>query len=186
MTIAVPGRLSLDDFLQLASIEASPAWELIDGEAIQKPMPGAKHSRLQLRLASTINTTSSDYEALPELRCTFVGRSIVPDLVIVATDQIPVDQSGEIASTGLEFAPPWIVEILSPDQNQMKVTRKILHCLRHGSKLGWLVAPEERVILVYRRDRLPDEFSGKEPLPCLASIDLQLSADRLFDWLKLR
>ncbi len=45
--IAVPGLLTLDDFLRLPAIEESPAWEYLDGEAVQKPMPGGKHSRLQ-------------------------------------------------------------------------------------------------------------------------------------------
>ena len=153
---------------------------------MQKPMPGGKHSRLQLRLASAINAVTPNYEALPELRCTFAGRSIVPDLVVVATEQIPVDDDGEIISTGIEFAPPWIIEILSPDQNQTKVTRKILHTLRHGGQMGWLVDPDERVVLVYRCDRLPDEFSEGAVLPCLAGIDLQLTAEEMFGWLKVR
>lgn len=184
--IAVPGSLTLDDFLRLPAIEESPAWEYIDGEAVQKPMPGGKHSRLQLRLASTINAATSTYEALPELRCTFGGRSLVPDLVVVPNEQIPIDGDGEIISTGLEFAPPWVIEILSPDQNQTKVTRKILHALRHGGQIGWLVDPEERVVLVYRCDRLPDEFTEDAVLPCLEGINLQLTAEEMFGWLKVR
>lgn len=183
--IAVPGALSLSDFLRLPSIEESPAWEFIDGEVIQKPMPGGKHSRLQLRLASAINATTPTYEALPELRCTFGDRSIVPDLVVVATEQIPVDADEEIASTGIEFAPPWIIEILSPDQKQMKVTRKILHSLRHGGQMGWLVDPDERVVLIYRCDRLPDELTGDTLLPCLEGINMQLTVEQMFGWLKM-
>ncbi|MGJ3249141.1 MAG: Uma2 family endonuclease [Elainellaceae cyanobacterium] len=183
--IAVPGSPNLNDFLQLPSIEESPAWEFIDGEVIQKPMPGGKHSRLQLRLASAINAATSTYEALPELRCTFANRSIVPDLVIVAIEQILVDANGEIASAGIEFAPPWIIEILSPDQKQMKVTRKILHNLRHGGQMGWLIDPEERVVLVYQCDRLPDELTGDACLPCIEGINLQLTVAQLFGWLKM-
>jgi len=186
LMIAVPGSLTLDNFLRLPAIEEPPAWEYIDGEAIQKPMPGGKHSRLQLRLASAINATTSIYEALPELRCTFGGRSLVPDLVVVEKEQIPVDVDGEIISTGLEFAPPWVIEILSPDQSQTKVTRKILHALRHGVQMGWLVDPDERVVLVYQCDRLPDEFTENAVLPCPEGIDLQLTADEMFGWLKVR
>lgn len=71
--IATSGSLTLNDFLKLPAIEESPAWEYLDREVVQKPMPGGKHSRLQLRLASAINATASTYEALPELRCTFGG-----------------------------------------------------------------------------------------------------------------
>jgi len=44
--IAVPGALTLNDFLSLPAIEESPAWEYMDGGVMQKPMPGRKHSRL--------------------------------------------------------------------------------------------------------------------------------------------
>jgi Uma2 family endonuclease len=185
MTIAIPQPLTLEQFLQLPDIEASPAWEFIQGEAIQKPMPGGKHSRLQSRLGAALNALSSPYEALPELRCTVGGRSIVPDLVVLAKDQIPLDALGEIVSTGIHFAPNWMIEILSPDQNQMKVTRNILHSLRHGGKMGWLIDPDERVVLVYRPDCLPDELTGDAPLPGLSNLNLGITVETLFDWLKV-
>lgn len=47
------------------------------------------------------------YEALPELRCTFGGRSVVPDIAVVAAERMPIDEAGEIISTGIEFAPDW-------------------------------------------------------------------------------
>lgn len=186
MTIAAPHPLSLEQFLKLPYIEDSPAWEFTNGEALQKPMSGGKHSRLQHQLAATVNAVNSGYEALPELRCTFGGRSIVPDLVVVSREQIPVDEHGDIISTGMEFAPVWLIEILSPEQSQMKVTRKILHSLRHGSQLGWLVDPDERVVLIYRPDSLPDELIGDAFLPTLPQIDLELTVEQMFRWLRVR
>lgn len=183
--IAVPSPPSLNAFLSLPLIEESPAWEFIDGEPIQKPMPGGKHSRLQGRLTAAINATTELYEALPELRCTFAGRSIVPDIAIISQDQIPVDDQGDIASSGIDFAPHWIIEILSPDQRQMRVTRKILHCLRQGSQMGWLIDPDDRVVLVYQPDCLPDELTRDEPLPAIDGVDLALTAAQLFSWLKV-
>ncbi|MDX2212735.1 MAG: Uma2 family endonuclease [Oculatellaceae cyanobacterium bins.114] len=185
MTLASSQPLTLEQFLRLPDIEESPAWEFVQGEAIQKPMPGGKHSRLQLRLASAINALDSAYEALPELRCTVGGKSIVPDLVVLSKAYIPVDENGDISSTGITIAPDWMIEILSPDQSQMKVTRKILHSLRHGGKMGWLIDPDERVVLVYRPDRLPDELFGDAPLPCLPGVDLRLTVEQMFSWLKV-
>jgi len=54
---------------------------------------------------SAINAAKSVYEALPELRCTFAGESIVPDLVVLPREQTPVDDTGEMISTGIDFAP---------------------------------------------------------------------------------
>ncbi len=185
MTIANPQSLTLEQFLHLPCIEESPAWEFIHGEAIQKPLPGGKHSRLQSRLGGAINATDSPYEAFPELRCTFGGRSIVPDLVVLAREQIPVDANGEIISTGITIAPTWMIEILSPEQSQMKVTRNILHSLRHGGQMGWLVDPDERVVLVYRPNSLPEELIDDAQLPCLPGINLILTVEQMFGWLKV-
>ncbi|MBP0017732.1 MAG: Uma2 family endonuclease [Cyanobacteria bacterium SBLK] len=184
MTIAVSQPLLLEKFLHLPYIEESPAWEFINGEAVQKPMPGVQHSRLQFRLASVINSLGSIYEALPELRCTFGERSLIPDIAIVKTARIPINEGGEIPSTGIEFAPNWAIEILSPNQGETKVTRNILHALRHGCQLGWLIDPAEKIVLVFRPDRLPDEFAGTSILPVLEGIELELTPDTLFNWLQ--
>lgn len=185
MTLAVPQPLTITQFLQLPYIEDSPAWEFIQGEAIQKPMPGGKHSRLQVRLGGAISAINSPYEALPELRCTFEGRSIVPEIAVLAKERAPIDAKGDIISTGIDFPPDWAIEILSPGQSQTQVTRKILHSLRHGCQLGWLVDADERLVLAYYPNALPDELTGDAQLPSLPGLDLDLTVAQLFDWLKV-
>lgn len=72
--------LTLDEFLKLP--ETKPVSEFINGEIIQKPMPQGKHSTVQLDLGSNINIALKPQRiarAYSELRCTFGGRSIVPD-----------------------------------------------------------------------------------------------------------
>jgi Uma2 family endonuclease len=39
--------LTLEEFLKSPYIEESPAWEYVDGVAMQKPMPKTRHSILQ-------------------------------------------------------------------------------------------------------------------------------------------
>jgi len=176
--------LTLEQFLQLPYIEESPGWEFIEGEAQQKLMPGAKHSRLQFRLCEAINRVGGSYEALPELRCTFGSRSLIPDIVVMGKDKIPVDEEGEIVATGLNFAPDWIIEILSPNQRETRVTRNLLHVLRNGGQLGWLIDPMEKVVLVFQPGQLPDEMTGNEVLPVLAGVELELTVNHLFSWLR--
>ncbi|OYD92485.1 hypothetical protein CDG76_23480 [Nostoc sp. 'Peltigera membranacea cyanobiont' 210A] len=178
--ITVPESTTLEKFLKLPYIEESPAWEYINGEAIQKPMGGAKHSLLQKRLVAVIDALGSNYEAFPELRCTCGNRSVVPDVVVISTNQIPLDESGDIISNGIDFAPPWALEILSPAQSQTKVTGNILHCLRNGSQLGWLIDPSERCILVYQPNSLPDLLAGQDILPVLEDLNLTLSVNEVF------
>jgi Uma2 family endonuclease len=185
MTISTP-KVTLDDFFKLTHIDESPAWEYINGEILQKSMGGGKHSLLQKRLVSAIDSTNSNYEAFPELRCSFGNRSVVPDVAIIAHDNFPVDEHGDIISTGINFAPDWVIEILSPDQSQTKVTGKILHCLRSGSLLGWLIDPNERSIIIYQPNSLPSILMGSDVLPVLAGINLILCVDDIFAWLKIR
>jgi Uma2 family endonuclease len=179
--------LTLEEFLKLP--ETKPASEYIDGEIIQKPMPQGKHSTLQGELIIAINALAKKQRvamAFPELRCTFGGRSIVPDVVVFAWERIPVDENGDIANV-FETYPDWSIEILSPDQSQTKVIRKILHCLKHGSKLGWLIDPVEKSVLVFPPGQQPEllqESSDSLPVPDLVS-QLHLTVGDVFGWLKL-
>jgi len=179
--------LTLDEFLQLP--ETKPANEYIDGQIIQKPMPQGKHSRVQGKLVSTINDIAESQHlavAFPELRCSFAGRSIVPDVVVLQWDRIPRDENGDIANV-IPTYPDWIIEILSPDQSQTKVTGKILHCLKQGTLLGWLIDPAERSILVFPANQQPDLLEEEEnvlPVPNFVS-ELNLTVGHIFGWLKL-
>lgn len=179
--------LSLEEFLKLP--ETKPATEYIDGQIIQKPMPQGKHSIIQGELVSSINAVTKPQKialAFPELRCTFGGRSIVPDVAVFAWKRIPIDERGDVANV-FKNAPDWTIEILSPDQSQTKVTSNILHCLEHGSSLGWLIDPHERAVFIYPPGQQP-QFLQKEqeilPVPDLVG-DFQLTVGQLFGWLKL-
>jgi Uma2 family endonuclease len=65
MSASLSQTLTLEELLKLPYLEESPAWEYIDGVALQKPMPKTRHSILQKRLLSEIDGNSSDYTALP-------------------------------------------------------------------------------------------------------------------------
>ena len=178
---------TLDEFLKLP--ETKPASEYINGQIIQKPMPQGKHSQLQGKLITAINQVVEARKiaiAFPELRCTFGGRSIVPDVAVFAWARIPLDENGDVANV-FEAAPDWTIEIISPDQSQTKVTGNILHCLKHGSRLGWLIDPDERSVLVYPLGQQPEllrEPKDVLPVPDLVA-DWQVTVGDLFGWLRL-
>ncbi|PIG94720.1 Uma2 family endonuclease [Gloeocapsopsis sp. IPPAS B-1203] len=177
--------LTLAEFLQLP--ETKPASEYIDGQIIQKPMPQGKHSAIQGELVPAINgvvKAKRIARAFPELRCTFGGRSTVPDIAVFLWNRIPRDENGEVANT-FPAAPDWTIEILSPDQSQTKVTKNILHCLKHGTHIGWLIDPDEQTVFVYHPKQEPevlDEPDEVVPVPSFAS-ELQLKIKDLFAWL---
>lgn len=197
-----PKKLTLEEFLKLP--ETEPASEYINGQIFQKPMPQGKHSKLQGKLVTAINQIVEEQKialAFPELRCTFGDRSIVSDVAVFAWDRIPVDERGDVANV-FRAAPDWTIEILSPDgrhkppnsirgtrphQSQTRVTGNILHCLKHGSQLGWLIDPDERSVIVYWAEKPPEllqEPADKLPVPELVA-GLQLTVGDLFGWLKI-
>ena len=195
MVITQNKQLTLEQFLALP--ETKPASEYIAGKIVQKPMPQGKHSLLQLELVFFINSIlrkAGIAITFPELRCTFGGRSIVPDIVVLEHKNIPKDDDGEIANK-VTTAPDWVIEILSPDQSTTKVIQNIIHCLDCGTQVGWLIDPAEKMILIYQPDQqvqvvdiLEDElivpgfarFSLGEATPTI-----KLTAGEIFNWLKV-
>ena len=181
--------ITLNEFLQLP--ETKPYSEFIHDKIIQKPMPQGKHSRIQTKLIIAIDKIASNKPqalAFTELRCTFGRRSIVPDVVVLKYDNIPCDENGDIANR-VNQAPDFTIEILSPDQNVMKVTNNILYCLNHGCALGWLIDPASKSILVYAPQKQPiflDNLDNEKeiiPTPNFLA-DLKLTVGDLFSWLK--
>jgi Uma2 family endonuclease len=148
-------------FLNQDYIDQSPAWEFLQGQAQQKPMPTLFHSRLQRNLVNAINGQTTAYEAIQELRCIVPPFSPVPDIVVVACDRLP-DEDGPFMG-----APDWLVEIRSAKQSTLDLQAKILHCLAQGTQLAWLIDLNQQQIWVWQGPELPIIYSGSDPLPTL-------------------
>lgn len=178
-------NITLEEFLKLP--ETKPASEYIDGQIIQKPMPQGEHSAIQTELPTAINGVVKSQHiarAFSELRCTFGGRAIVPDVSVFIWERIPRKENGGVANV-FPLAPDWTIEILSPDQSVTKVTKNILHCLKYGTHMGWLIDPEEQTVFVYvpgQQIQVFDESDQYLPVPSFAN-ELQLTVGDLFGWL---
>ncbi|MEO1148134.1 MAG: Uma2 family endonuclease [Cyanobacteria bacterium J06638_22] len=185
--VQIPERtLTLAEFLRRP--ETKPATEYIDGQLIQKPMPQGKHSKLQGKLTAEINALTETEQialALPELRCTFGDRSTVPDIAIFRWERLPLDEDGDIANHFYE-PPDWTIEILSPEQNQSRVTANILHCLKFGCQMGWLIDPNIKSVLVFPSGQQPEFFQDvDQALPTPDFLPAwHITIGGLFSWLK--
>ncbi len=184
LSIEPQSKLSLAAFLNLP--ETEPASEYIDGQIYQKFMPQGKHSLIQTEFASTINQQGKPQKlalALTELRCTFGGRSIVPDIAVFEWSRIPVDENREIANR-VESHPDWLIEILSPEQSPNRVINKIIFSLQNQTKLGWFVDPGDRSIMVFQPNQLPEVKYHNDILPVLNVLgDWQLRVADVFNLL---
>ncbi|MDZ7962926.1 MAG: Uma2 family endonuclease [Aulosira sp. DedQUE10] len=174
-------NFSLEDFLKLP--ETQPASQYIDSQIYQKPMPQGEHSTLQSFLVTSINEIGKPRKlayAFPELRCTFGGMSLVPDVAIFEWSRIPLRQNGRVANK-FEIPPDWIIEILSPEQSANRVIRKITFSIQNGAKLGWFLDSDDESIMVFQPNQLPEIKQGKDILPVLSVLEnWQLSVEDVF------
>jgi Uma2 family endonuclease len=180
--------LSLEEFLKQP--ETKPASEYINGQIYQKLMPQGKHSIVQTRLSSAVNQigiTSRTAHAFTELRCTFGQRSIVPDIAVFEWSHIPLDQDGEIENV-FPIRPDWTIEILSPEQRPTRVIDNIVFCLNHGTQLGWLIDPDEKIVLIFLPNQLPITLEDPAAqLPILSVLGgWQITIAELFSWLSFQ
>lgn len=185
MVYALQG-LTLDQFLQLP--EDKPALEYFDGEVAQKVAPTRRHSRLQYQVCKWVNDSAEPHRlavAYPELRTTFAGSSLVPDVAVYRWARNPVDAGGAVTDAPAE-APDVAIEIVSPDQSVARLGRKCQWYVEHGVPLALIVNHLNKSVRVFRpglpaatlRDADIVDFSPVLP-------DLQLSVVALFALLKL-
>jgi Uma2 family endonuclease len=162
----------LVEFLSQPNIEASPAWEFINGEVRQKPMPTLFQSRLQRNLVNYVNRHTDQFEAVQELRCIVPSYSPVPDISVVASVRLATPQEYRIGDEDgpLQGAPNWLIEIRSPDQSTLDLQNKILHCLSNGTQLAWLIDITRQQIWVWLGDELPLVLSAEDILPTLGKL----------------
>lgn len=72
-------------------------------------------------------------------------------------------------------------------QSQTRVTGNILHCLKEGTQLDWLIDPDQRSVLVYPPGQQPKLLEEKETILSVPAFmpELQLTVGDLFECLKL-
>ncbi len=180
-------NLTLEQFLRLP--ETKPALEYLQGKVVQKVSPKTTHSVLQTRLVLRIAEHAIPQGLdLPyiELRCTFGGEAIVPDLCVFTKGRIPEDKHGQLVED--VFLPPDLaIEILSPGQPVRNLGAKLSRCVLHGVRLAWLIQPKPRRVFVVRPGQ-PIEtlenggiLEGEDVLP-----GFSLPLSELFGWLVRR
>ena len=177
--------MTLEEFLKLP--EQSPSLEYIDGRIEAKVSPQKRHGVIQHELTAHFNRFARPQRigmAFPELRCTFDGRSIVPDVVFLLKEHIELDERGSFVDE-TRLPPDIHVEIISPEQTVRTSHEKLVHSTSHGCSLGWLIHPYRKTVDVYRPGQ-PVEKRGPgdvlEGDPILSGYVLPVA--ELFGWLK--
>ena len=133
------------------TLDTEREYEIVNGIPEEKPMAGARHgnviARLIIKLGNYIE--SRDLGELYSPDTTFmIGRNQrLPDIGFVFANRIPAE--GQPAGRW-EIPPDLAVEVISPNDVYVKVTRKVDEYLDAGVKQVWLVAPDRKSITIYR------------------------------------
>jgi Uma2 family endonuclease len=180
-------RLSLEEFLKLP--EEKPALEFLHGAVTQKVSPKFRHVALQGELLQRINGFGRPRRlayAAVELRATFAGASVVPDVAVYLWDRIPRDAAGELVDD--VFDPPDIaVEVISPGQTIRELVQRCQWYVANGVPVSLLVHPERQTVMIFRAGaeartlRGPDRIDLDDLLP-----GFELTVDELFEAARLR
>lgn len=140
--------------------------EYIDGRIEAKVSPQGKHSLLTVRITDRMNRFAEPAGlglALVELRCTFAGPSIIPDVAFFRAEHLEFDADGEIANA-FHRPPDTHIEIISREQSARKSTAKLKHSTAAGCQLGLLVHTERKTIDVFRLGMPAERLSAPDAL----------------------
>ena len=185
--MAVSQRLTLEEFLRLP--EEKPALELMHGLVRKKVSPKTRHSTLQAKSVELINRFAEPARlafAFPELRTTFAGASVVPDVSVLRWDRIPRDAAGELVDDVVEPS-DIAIEIASAEQSARELADRCDWYVRNAVPVALLVRSNARSVTVFRPGATPVELRGSDPIDIddiLAGFDL--TVQDLFDAASLR
>src|SRR5579872_3432835 len=154
--------LTLDEFLRLP--EEKPALEYVDGVVGQKVSPKLHHGIIQTELAQRVNAAARPGKvaaAVTEVRATFGGQSVVPDVSVFRWDRIPRKPSGE-ASEDVFIPPDIAIEIVSPSQSVNAMIRRCRWYVASGVEIALLVDPADRSVLAFLAGGVVHEWRGED------------------------
>ena len=153
-----------------------------------------KKSSLKSQLVENINDHMKAHhhnitkpQALADRSCTFTNdnRTIYPDIVVFASEYIPPNKKTETNVDKFSIAPDWVIYILASEKGQTKVSKDILYCLKHGTKMGWLIDITQKTIFIYHRKQETEVFEKEDltlPTPPFAW-GLNLKVKGVWDYL---
>jgi Uma2 family endonuclease len=138
----------------LALPEREPALEFADGRVTQKVSPLGEHARLQSAFCSLLNNYGEPRRiamAFTEIRTTFAGRSLVPDIGVYRWPRIPRRADGLI-ETYFRTPPDIAVEIFSPGQVLSDEQNKCRWYVANGVLIALFVHHPSRTVTRFTPD----------------------------------
>jgi Uma2 family endonuclease len=151
MMMAVDKQLlTLDEYHRIIDLPENRdrIFELIDGELIEK-MPSFTPSRIALRIGSrfTLYLDKHDLGYVSGADGGYVmpdGNVLIPDVAFISKVRMP-----EIPDREALVSPDLAVEVMSPTDRKRALRRKAERYLELGTRMVWLIFPDEQIVEVY-------------------------------------
>ncbi|MDX1522368.1 MAG: Uma2 family endonuclease [Anaerolineae bacterium] len=147
--------------------DAGKHFELVKGELIQMTPPGGTHGQVAVEIAALLRNfvkpnnlgklmveTGYRLAADPD-----TVRS--PDVSFLSAQNVPSDGIPEGYITG---PPDLAIEIVSPGDTATEIQDKVQDYLQSGTKLVWIIYPQQQVVVVHYPDGTAKTLSQSETL----------------------
>ncbi|MFN8372198.1 MAG: Uma2 family endonuclease [Anaerolineae bacterium] len=142
--------ITADEFLHM-EFDDGKRYELVDGMLEEMPMSGEEASELGLIIGTYIasyvrehglgRVTGADGGYLLD---TNPDKVRYPDVGFISLQRLPNRVRGFVVG-----APDLAVEVMSPTDRHSKIQRKAKEYLRYGTKMVWVVDPDEQIVEVH-------------------------------------
>jgi len=157
--------------------------ELDEGVVVEMPRASVPHGRVQLNtgaaLLAWLREAGADVQVSANTPFVLTQDTVrIPDVCLVRKSSW---EGMEVVRGALRGAPDLAVEVISPTNSAEDLDRKVEQYLRAGTEAVWLLYPETRHVIAYRRSGEIRKFEAgailEEPglLPGLA-----IPVDELF------
>jgi Uma2 family endonuclease len=134
----------------LISRKTRAAWELLEGELIEKPSPTPEHQLIVGGVCSSLRQylqTSPFGAALPDVEFALNESTRVrPDVCVLLHARLTNLDRRRVPIPG---APNIAVEIISPSERTADSTRKVWTYQRAGVQEVWQIYPESGTLVIY-------------------------------------
>jgi Uma2 family endonuclease len=167
------------EFLRLPERpEAGKRYELHDGEVVVAPPARPLHIKLQKRIERLLELLAGDrgvvatefpYRPVPNLQYWFADVAYIPkaDWDALPPDDYPI------------YAPPLVVEVLSPSNTAAKVNRQRVLAMSAGTAEFWVVDADRRTVHVTDL-RSAAIYAAGDSIPVMLFDGLRIPVEEIF------
>ena len=148
-------------------VETPKLYEIVNGIMEEKPMAGARHGGVNMRLAVPLGAFIYAHRLggvySPDTTFTIGANERMPDISFVAAARIPPEGEPE---GKWEIAPDLAIEIISPTDYLEKATDKIRDYFAAGVRQVWQVSTKYRTLTIYHAPTRVTILTEDDTLTC--------------------